>query len=144
MMRRLLRSQAGTAVAEFAVALPALIMLVIGLIEIGRYGYLALLCTHAARAGVEYGAQNVSTADDSTGISNAALKDAGNSGFVVSTTHSCAENNSTVACAGQPANGEVYYLQVKVTGTFHSLFNYPGIPSSVSLSSTSQMRLGAQ
>jgi Flp pilus assembly protein TadG len=144
MIRRLLRSQAGTAVVEFAVLLPTLIMLLMGVVEIGRYGYLAILCTHAARAGVEYGAQNNFTGIDTVGIQNAALKDAANSGWTVTTSHNCQQNNVAISCAGQPVSGEVYYLQVTVTGQFSSMFHYPGIPSPITYSSTSTMRLNSQ
>jgi hypothetical protein len=34
------------------------------------------------------------------------------------------------------------YVQVTVTATFNSLFNYPGIPKTISLSSTDTMRVG--
>jgi Flp pilus assembly protein TadG len=144
MIRKLLRSRAGTAVVEFAVVLPMLLFLLMGLMELGRYGYLAMLCAHAARSGAAYGQQNVFTAADTTGIKSAALHDLGTTGWTVTTSYNCQENNSVVSCVGQPVSGETYYLQVKVTGTFHSMFNYPGIPSSVSLSSTSTTRLASQ
>ena len=45
------KSQRGSAMVEFAVVLPMLAMLMIGLIDVGRYTYFAIMAAHAARAG---------------------------------------------------------------------------------------------
>ena len=60
---------------EMAFILPILLILVLGVIEIGRYAYIAILVGNAARAGAAYGAQNKQLANDSTGIQNAAQYD---------------------------------------------------------------------
>jgi Flp pilus assembly protein TadG len=143
MIGRLLRSQVGTAVIEFALTLPLLIMLLIGSIEFGRYEYYAILCAHAARAGLEYGAQNVYTAKNTAGIQNAALQDAQNLGWVVTPSYFCVQNLAVVTCPTTPTV-TTYYLQVSVTGTFYSLFHYPWIPSSMQLNSTETMLVASQ
>ena len=60
---------------EFALILPVLALLLIGVIEIGRFTYFSVLAANAARAGAQYGAQGPTTAGDSTGMIAAATQD---------------------------------------------------------------------
>jgi Flp pilus assembly protein TadG len=146
MKSRFARSESGTAMVEFALVLPVLLFLLIGLIEVGRYMRLAILASHAARAGVQYGAQSTFTAADNNGMVNAATLDAENlSNWHVIPNHFCMTNGAIVTCpAGQPSSASSYYVSVEVTGTFTSLLNYPGIPTSIPITSTAVMRLGSQ
>ncbi|MGC1905812.1 MAG: TadE/TadG family type IV pilus assembly protein, partial [Candidatus Acidiferrum sp.] len=60
-MRRekILSTRSGQTVVELALLLPFLLMLVIGVTEIGRYAYYDILVANAARAGAAYGAQGL-------------------------------------------------------------------------------------
>jgi Flp pilus assembly protein TadG len=136
---------------EFALVAPVLLFLLVGLVDVGRYTYDGILAASAARAGVQYGTQNVSTAADVAGIKNAALQDALNmpnlsiaNGIVVQ--HLCSVSGAApVACvAGSSGTGTVYYVKVQVTGTFSSLVNYVGIPSTVPVSGSAIMRVANQ
>jgi Flp pilus assembly protein TadG len=143
---KLARSDAGTSLIEFALLAPVLIFLLIGLIEVGRYTYFAILASNAARAGVAYGAQNAITAFDATGIQSAALQDAQNiTGFSVAPPNVfCSTDGVTVsACPSGtgPTPPLYYYVQVSVTGTFSSLLNYPGIPNHIPISGSAVMRV---
>ena len=152
LVRSLFRSQAGTSLVEFALVAPLLIFLMIGLIEVGRYTYFGILAANAARAGVQYGAQNVTTATDITGMQNAAVADAQNlpnwtaAGGGISAQYLCSTNGAVagVCGSGTPAAGTVYYVKVKVTGTFRSLLNYPGIPNNIPISGSAMMRVVGQ
>lgn len=149
MIRRLFRSETGTSMVEFAIIAPVFIFLLIGLIEVGRYAYFGILAANAARAGVQYGAQNTTTAAQTTAIQNAALQDGQNlSTWLITPTVLCSVNGATptaAACsgAGVPVN-TIYYVQVVVTGTFTSLLNYPGIPHSSLISGSAVMRVANQ
>ena len=143
-MKKFLRCDSGSSMVEFAVIVQAFIFLLIGLVETGRYGYYELLAAHAARAGVQYGAQNVVSAASASGMSSAALQDSPN-GWTVTATHYCTANGAVAPCAnGQPSSGSTYYVQVKVTGSINSIFHYPGLPGSLPLSSTAVMRVESQ
>lgn len=48
--------RAGAAAFEFAVALPLLLLILVGILEFGRVGSLEIQLAQAARAGAEYGA----------------------------------------------------------------------------------------
>ncbi len=149
-MRRLFaRSDSGTAMVEFAILAPVFVLLLIGLIEVGRFAYFGILAANAARAGVQYGAQSTSTATQVNAIKAAALQDGQNlSNWNVTPTVLCAVNGATptaAACsgAGVPVN-TIYYVQVQVSGQFSSLLNYPGIPHSPTISGSAIMRVANQ
>ncbi len=144
-------SQAGVALIEFAFVVPVLILLLLGLVEIGRFAYYSIVVGNAARAGVQYGAQTLATAQDSTGMANAAKNDGQNNIANLTAspapTHFCQCWDGTTAtsdatCSPTCATGHrVVYVQVTTSGTFSPLFNYPKLPSSFSVSSTATMRV---
>lgn len=143
---KFLRSQCGTAMIEFSLLAPVLIFLVIGLIECGRYVYYGVLAAHAAEAGAQFGAQNLTNAANADGMRTAAKTDGQNLGWTVTPQTMCSTNGAAlVTCApGTPAAGVVYYVQVNVTGTFHSMLNYPGIPTAAPVGATTTMRVISQ
>jgi Flp pilus assembly protein TadG len=151
--RKHFADSSGTSMVEFALVLPVLAFLLIGLIEVGRYAYFAILASHAARAGVQYAAQTVETAADAStngpATRSAALGDAQNlSSWTVRSNVLCTIGGASSTCPSNTSNSVpanlVYYVQVQVSGTFHSLLNYPGIPASVPISATATMPVGNQ
>src|SRR5215469_8816859 len=75
-----MRPQSGQTLLEVALLLPLLVLLLLGVIEMGRYAYISILVGNAARAGVAYGAQTHITAADTAGIVTAADNDFQNNG----------------------------------------------------------------
>jgi Flp pilus assembly protein TadG len=147
------RSQSGQSLVEVALLLPFLVLMLLGVIELGRYAYIGILVGNAARAGAAYGTQSLPQSVDTTNISLAAQNDFqnnGQTGLSVTSSVSCGcDSSGTVtssACSGTGAGtcgtGHwVVIVSVTASGTFTSLFNYPGIASSISLSRTSSMRV---
>jgi Flp pilus assembly protein TadG len=166
---RLVRRQGGQALIELAILLPFLLVLALGLIEVGRYAYISILVGNAARAGAAYGARGLIQAGDQTGISTAAYNDfagtattgSGNtngldpSTLTVSSFDTCGcDIGGTVSVETQalcnPAPGSsppscsghwIITVHVTAGGTYQSLFHYPGIPGSLSVSDTATMRV---
>lgn len=148
-----IKDKSGTSAIEFALLAPVLVFLVIGVIEVGRYMYLSILASHAARAGVQYASQSTETAADANsngaGTRSAALADAQNlSGFTEHSTILCTIAGQSSTCPQNTANAVpanlVYYVQVKVSGTFTSLLNYPGIPNTFPITATAVMPVSSQ
>jgi Flp pilus assembly protein TadG len=140
-------TQSGQALLEVALVTPLLLLLAVGIIEIGRYAYYSILVADAARAGAQYGAQNLATAADSAGIRAAAENDGQNlAALNVTVQHECGCTGSSIG-GGCPAtscaspNHALVYVKVTVSGKFNSLFKYPGIPSSITCDSTELMRV---
>lgn len=147
--------ESGQTLVEIALLLPFLVLLTLGIVELGRYGYVGILVGNAARAGTAYGTQTLAQSVDTVGITTAADNDFKNNGqstskLTVTSSTSCGcDNAGTVTSAlctgvgaGICASGHwVVVLSVTTSGTFASLFNYPGIPTSITLTRTSSMRV---
>jgi Flp pilus assembly protein TadG len=144
---------AGTSMVEFALLAPVFIFLMFGVIEVTRYLYFGIVAAHAARAGVQYASQTTQTALDASvngpKTRAAAVADGQNlPNWTVTSSITCTVGGQAATCPINTANqvpaNLVYYVQVKVTGTFASLFKYPGIPQSIPISATAIMPVGNQ
>jgi Flp pilus assembly protein TadG len=144
LVRAMVHAEAGTALVELAVVAPLLFLLLISLVEIGRYGDYAIKVTTAARAGAQYGAQNRSAASDNTGIINAVNGDAGTlTGLQPSpaptTFCQCSNSGTSPSCLSGdcptsvafPSNHRLQYVEVDTRGTLPSILNYSGLPASL-------------
>jgi Flp pilus assembly protein TadG len=155
---RILRPQSGQSLVEVALLTPLLLAILVGGIELGRYAYIAILVGNAARAGAGYGAQSLVQSVDTTGIQTAADDDFQSNGQNVSnlkvtsatscgcdnggTTTSAACSTSSNSSAGTCTSGHwVVMVSVTASGKFNSLFSYPGIPKSISVSNTATLRV---
>ena len=134
-MRHLTPCESGSALAEIAVVLPMLVLLLIGLIEVGRFGSYTIKTASAARAGVQYGAQNTITANDIAGMQNSARTDAQNDPGLTAVASSfcqCADGSASTCLVTDCASSHrLIFVQVDTTGTWSSLTNFPGLPASL-------------
>jgi Flp pilus assembly protein TadG len=150
------RSQSGQSLTELAILTPMLLLLCIGVIEVGRYAYISILVGNAARAGAGYGAQSLPLSGDTAGIAAAATNDFqnnGQTGMTVVSTDTCGcDSGGTVTSAacngpnqGKCASGHwVVMVNVTASGSFTPILNYPGIPTPLQLSNTASMRVAQQ
>jgi Flp pilus assembly protein TadG len=142
--RKLMRSESGTALVEFALLVPVMAFLLVGVIDVGRYAYYAMVAANAARAGAQYGAENTQTVLDAAGMQTAALTDGQNLPNLTATgSHICLLDTTQTACptTGTRQSNWVYYAVVDTSGQFHPLFSYPGIPNPLTISGRSIMRV---
>lgn len=146
--RRFAAAEEGSALAEMAIILPMLCLLLSGLVEAGRFGYYTILVGNAARAGVQYGSQNLVAAADTAGMASRALNDGQNvTGLSASATNSCtcADGTTSTCLPTDCASSHmIVYVQVTATGTFPSLLNYSALPASLrslTVSDTATMRV---
>ena len=152
------RKQAGQSLLEVALMTPLLLAMIIGTIEFGRYIYIGILVGNAARAGAAFGAQNPGTAADAADIATAAKNDFQNNGQAVSkltvaSSFACGcDNAGTVtaeACTGTGAgtcSGGAHWIitvTVEASGTFNSLFSFPGIPANLTLDRSCTLRVNS-
>ena len=136
------RACSGQTIVEIALLLPLMLLLLVGVIEIGRYAYFDILISNAARAGAQYGAQSLIQAADTNGIRTAAQSD-GLAAMTITSTQQC--GCAAGALGGCPTGAvcpqPLVYVQVTATDRYNSLFQYPGIPRSLTLTSTVTMRV---
>jgi Flp pilus assembly protein TadG len=141
-------AERGQSLLEMAFLTPVLLLLMVGIIEVGRFAYYSIEVTNAARAGVQYGAQNLADANDITGIQQAALRDAADvSGLTFNPRPKvlCACSESSSVYVGCPATGctghPIVFVQVDTTANFSPLFHYPGLPTTFTADGHAIMRV---
>lgn len=153
---RRFRAESGQSLLEVALLMPLLSLIFLGIVDMGRYAYQAIALGNAARAAVAYGAQSpIAASDPSGGIEAAACNDyAGTSSCSLTSSltkaYVCQCDNagtmSSITCGTgtcTTTDQEVVSLSVTVTSTFSSLFTFPGIPSSLTITKTAIMRIGS-
>lgn len=154
-MRRLLRNESGTGMVEFALVLPLLSLLLIGLIETGRYAAFSVRVSNAARAGAQFASIRPSvTAYDTSGIVNAACNDAGltcsdsyaSNKMTVVTSVTCqyTDGSSDPTCALPAKNSGLQrkmYVNVTTSASFTPIIQYPLLPSSVPMSAATTVEV---
>lgn len=141
----LMRSSAGGSLVELALVLPVFLLLLVGAVDCGQAYYESIEVAGAAHAAAMYGSQNPT---DTTGMTSAAQDDAPNVPNLSVTTPTygceCADGTGySASCSSLPScpsNNAVYRVKVTVTATYTPIFPWPGIPSSMSLSSSASMR----
>lgn len=149
--KRFFHSEAGSSLVEAGILAPVLIFLMLGAADFGRGYYVAEEVASAAHSGAEYAIQNPGNlSGDTTGIQTAAKDDAPNvSGLNIATPAwgcECSDGSSySASCASQPSGCSanwVYKVTVTASASYAPLFPWPGVPSSIALSSSATMRSG--
>jgi hypothetical protein len=134
-------SERGGALVEIAVTLPVMIALLIGTADFARVFYLTIELTNAARAGAQYGAQNLGGAADLTAIEAVAAGSVTTPGVIASASKLCqcalgdGSFPDTVNCPDPPettcppATGKFRVITITVTASklFSTISPYPGI-----------------
>ena len=138
---------AGNVTIEFGFIVLFMVTLAIGAFDFGRLGYSKIAVTSAARAGTQYGVQNMSTAEDIAGMRQAARNDIGdiNSELLIDAInyYACPGQgqvaDETVLC--DDGTFSYFYVEVTVPDEIDLLFPYPGIESPRQITSTNIMRV---
>jgi Flp pilus assembly protein TadG len=135
--RRFLRSERGVALIEFALFLPILTFLFVGIVDYALEIQEAMQIQEAAAAGAAYGTIP-GNQSNLTGMQTAAQNAAaGISGFsaVATEIYECTAGGSTVTssttCSGYGT--PITYVQVTTSATIPVYLAYPGMPSSLTL-----------
>lgn len=140
------RDQSGASLVEMALVSPLFLLLTFGAVDFGRAFYLAIEVAGGARAGASYGSQNP---NDTTGMQTSAQNAAPDvpNLSVATPTYGCEcadGSNYSASCSVTPSCtgglNYVYRVNVTVTGTYTPLVRWPGVPSSMTLSSSASMR----
>lgn len=137
-LRTILRSlrcnEHGGALAETALTLPMLAVLVFGAAELTRVAYTSLEVTSAAKAGVSYGAQTGGDSGDTTGITYAAQNDGANIPTLtvtsVGSSYACSDGSAmgtslNTSCTSSHLEQT---LTVQTQAVLNPLIYLPGLP----------------
>ena len=135
----------GQASVELALSVPLLIVLLLVVVEAGRVCVVAVSLSSAARAGVQYGAQSLTTVSDTAGMQNAAKADAPNLTAMTATGSyycQCSDGTASTCLATDCATSHrLTYVKVITSATYTPIVNWPGIPTSTNLTSQAIMRV---
>jgi Flp pilus assembly protein TadG len=128
--RRILAGRRGAVAVELAVLLPFLAFCFVAGTDFCRVFYYVQAVQDAAAAGAVYACQDATTAANTTQITSTAQADASNLSPLPTVTSALGtdkDGNATVS--------------VTATYTFKTITNYPGIPSSTTISRTVTLRV---
>ncbi len=141
------RDNAGNVTIEFGFVILFMITLALGAYDFGNLGYQKIAVTNAARAGSQYGVQDMSTAEDTGGMIQAARNDINDTANALDID---AINYYFCPGQGQVADESVlctdgsfsyFYVQVTVEDEVDLLFPYPFVSSPQTVASTNTMRV---
>lgn len=143
--RRTARCCTGSALVEFALVSPLLLVILLGAIDFGRVSYDAMALTNAARAGAQYGSQSVALSNDTAGMQAAAIS---SSSLDVADMSAAASRRCECAGTAQACNGTCVstlriYVMVTTTKVFSTITQFPGFPHTITLTRASHMRVQA-
>ena len=128
-------AERGSAVVEMAILAPFLLVLLVSIIDIGRLEHYNTIVGNSARAGVQYGAQNVTTALDYHRAAGGGENDAQNLSNLTETTNTFCQCSDASPATCSPASTcptgthMLTYVSVTASYPFTTLFNYHVIPS---------------
>jgi Flp pilus assembly protein TadG len=136
----------GAAIIEFALILPFLALLVVGLCDLGFAAYGSMQVQAAAEAGAQYAALN---GWNPTAIATAVTRATGASGISAtpapSEVYGCPDGGtltivaSTVTCpSGSPPG---LYASISAQLAYVSVLPYPGLPSPLTLTGQAYRRI---
>jgi Flp pilus assembly protein TadG len=126
------RKSRGQSLAEFAILLPVLILILAAAADFGRAFTAYIAISSAAREGASYAMASTAQANDADAVRAAALADA-------PTIWGSAPVVSDPAITKDAQNYDM--VSVTVTYTFSSIIPIPGIPNPIPLQRTVSMRI---
>jgi Flp pilus assembly protein TadG len=148
-------SQRGSVLVELALVMPVLVLLLVGSADFARVFYMSMAVSAAARTGAQFGASSLVNSANTSGMQTraqaAAQADLGTVSAVASRTCYCFPDapvatfapGAAVACTTTCAAVNTHLVvtvSVTTTATFSMLAHYPGIPKTITISRTAEMR----
>ena len=133
----------GSALVEFALVAPLLLLLLAGILDYGQALSKATAVANAARIGAQYAVSSRARSSDTAGIRAAVIDSSpGFSGLTVDTVRSClCPGGSSVNCAGTCGAAAMQtYVRVTVTAASSPIFSYSGLPFTGNVKGQATMR----
>lgn len=141
-IRKVLNSERGQALVETSFSTSFILILILGAADLARMSYIAIEVANAAKAAVQYGAQNTASASNTASIQAAAASDAADlSGLntTVSVGGMCSNGNSCTGTGGSclatdcsTSHIEVV-LTVSTSATYSPMIHGLGLPSTFTM-----------
>ena len=137
-MENMKRCRRGQGLVEFALVLMLLVLIIFGVLDLGRVFFSMITITNAAREGARYGVKYPTAA---LPIQNAAIGEASSSGITLSTanvTVTCRDPNPAVTTFTLPPCASGTPLRVTVNYNFDLTLRWI-LPSPIQISKYAEM-----
>ena len=136
------RKSRGSAIVEFALSSPLLILLLGASLEFARVFYTAMATNQVARAGAQM-AMMPAMSTVYSAIQTAAVKGQPTLTNITATASLYCENssNAMITCPSTPPAGTRVYVKTVASATDTYLGSYGFLPQSIGMNSTSYMRV---
>src|ERR1700730_7761628 len=121
--RRVVAGRAGSVMIEVAIGLPGLLLLVVGMLDLGRFGLQKSALLQGARAGAQYG---MAAPNDTANINLTAQSATALTGVTATSTKFCECVSGTAVGCGTTCTGggaPKTYITVNTTKTFASVLS---------------------
>jgi Flp pilus assembly protein TadG len=139
-----MRKQRGSAIIEFALMMPLILLLLAGVLDYTLLLRSAIALTDAARAGAQYGSLSSASASDIAGMQATALNaapDIANATATATKVCKCSDGSTITCGTGSCVTGVArVYVQVTVQATNTPLFSYSQLPFLGKVGATATMR----
>lgn len=140
------RRRRGNALLETGLALPVLMLMACGTMDLARVFFAGIVVESAARAGVQHGAYSAGNAGANADSKAAGEGDAASQGLspiTVTSRSFCACSGTEVSCSTGTCSGATPagYVETTATYTFRPLVPYPGIRTTVPLTGRARFRV---
>lgn len=136
------RGEQGNAVVEFALLVPILTLLLVGVVDVGRVIDANARLNNGVTAGLRYA---MADAYAQGAIETAAIMGSGFDNGEVTARYSMfcqCPDGSALVCSSQCGQGyKRIYVQVDMTHTVTSLFHYPGLGDSMPVSRSGVLQI---
>ena len=130
----------GSAIIEFGISMPLLLLMLLGMGELARVAYAAIEVSSAAHSAAQFASWKSAAASNTGGISNAATANSDLPITVSSVSVSCVCANGTVpsSCSDNSTctsanTAMIETVTVQTQVSFSPLIHYPGGPTSYTL-----------
>ena len=142
---QLLFDTRGASFVELAIVLPLFMVILVPVVDLSRAFYASTKVASAAHAGAMYGLENPSDTDGMVQAAKLGVSNLSNVSATATYGCECSDGTSAIAsCTTTPSctYNYVTYVDVVVTAPYNTVFGYPGLPSSTSISRETRMRVG--
>lgn len=144
--RRFARHEHGYSVVELAMISPLLAYLLVAVFDFARVFYFAMAVTSAAHAAVQWGSLSPANTLNSTRMQTIAANHAPGLGVTATAGRVCRCGSGTatpyvqLSCATSCPGTQRIYASVTATRSFSPIIGFPGIPGTMNITRTAQMR----
>jgi len=127
----------GVAAVEFAIVLPLLVVVLLGMTDFGRFSHSTIAIANAARSGAAYASMNPF---------NSATQAAWNAGVTQAVQDELSQSSAfdtsklTITVTNTVESGGLRRVSVQVTYPFKTVINSTFLPTSFNLQQTAVMR----